>query len=397
MELDELVDDILEKGANKSLNPFDGQYKKITQEQRYRRRNIRRARGIIGYLISLFCFLLVAPVIYGTAPGVDPIQKITQVAVVFGGFLLISVFVFILLRNGSALILVLRTFNRFNKEEMSIVNALGEACHGLGSVVTVHDDSLRGALPLSIGILDSWLLRASAITLSLVATIQFISFVTSNYFGDFHWIEIFIFILVWALIALLINWTGRRLLNYISVHHTTLSNWEDKVNRIVRRIRHGSALFAGVTVIKLPNPCWQNAVTQLILEADVVVIDLMDPREGIEWETKLALQYVPPEAIVLTYAFDTENAPGLISDLQSNDLSETDKDWKRLSEESKAMLLGIADKSVWMRCTFEGRPAFNGGTLLASISQDFLSSTIAKCLAKSDFSARNEQNRLRTN
>jgi hypothetical protein len=60
--------------------------------------------------------------------------------------------------------------------------------------------------------------------------------------------------------------------------------------------------MAGVIVIGVPDESWRKAVLMTMARCALVIIDLSDPSENLEWELSTAVTTLSPERVVIACA-----------------------------------------------------------------------------------------------
>lgn len=201
--------------------------------------------------------------------------------------------------NRPRLVLLLRRFSSYAKDEMVLARVLGRAARGLAVPVTVQDESFKGDLPMGLQAAERYLLLPVTVLLPT---------------GILFWLpgssSALDLIVTWLVVAVFTYLGGRAALRWFGTYRASAGDWRRGVDRIVAKIRRNSGSFSGTAVIKLPTSVWRDAVRTMLDEADAVVIDLTAMSSNLEWEIAEAFQRRPPESILLTWAATKYDADG---------------------------------------------------------------------------------------
>jgi len=283
-----------------------------------RRRRARRA-GITAGVGSLLASLVVQMWAKAVPPSTvaDIVYLLAQSVMV--GCIAIGYVVYVRRASAPGLVLWLRRFRPGYGDRIRFHRALGAACFGFGSPVTLQDASFSSSLMSAS--MRLWFLAPLFLVLWLagVVVVLFLLLMAGLTSGS----AVVLGMLAWTA---LLGWVMLRVLRYRGVLSrelsvTQLARHFDAVRRGERRVGHG------VEVIKVARPLekqnglwaggqdaeekWKKVVREALSRAGLVVIDVSEINSNIEWEIRQVFDRLWPHRILLVAAQGSVSSDGL--------------------------------------------------------------------------------------
>jgi hypothetical protein len=128
---------------------------------------------------------------------------------------------------------------------------------------------------------------------------------------------VFAVVVVLAVIAFIVK-ARRRLGVRVLTESAFLSELKALLDKTLAE-RKAVPGLGGILVIRVPEPCWRDAVLEVLSRSAVAIVDVSELTPNLAWELTAALQKLPPEKIILAYRApetgDRCSDPGLLSSI----------------------------------------------------------------------------------
>ena len=268
-----------------------------------RRRQMSAARfQIISLLLAAVDFICaIVLTIVRWPPGALGQTIATIMILAFPG-ILVAGFVLAARRLHTGLLVPwLRRFHGRPMRGLSFPAVLGLACSGLATPITLQDDTFRQSSPVGtyralhprVILIEILGMVAAAVALILLLT-SLLESVSLPLAG-------LIALPIVGLGYFVLSDRHRRSLGAFSVSRN-LERELPVLLHSLRADRRRVAGMAGVVVIGVPDERWRKAVLMTMARCALVIIDLSDPSENLEWELSTAVTTLSPERVVIACA-----------------------------------------------------------------------------------------------